>query len=152
LVACLPLLSPLPALARPACAGPDTIKEVQLRQFHYRLQVAALNCRGDDPSLAGKWQSYVQTQAHVLAANGRALSAYFQGQAAFDRHNTIITNYESVRVHETPDFCEGMAPLFDKALEAKAGQLHQLATEAIGQPDDVRPCKEATKAKSKKKA
>lgn len=144
-----------PALAKGSCATPEEVKAAQLRQFHYQLQVAALNCRGDDPSLPGKWSIYVHHHGATMSDNARVMRGYFQrggsGMAGFDRYNTVLTNRESVRVHETEGYCEINAPLFDKAAKASAAQLATLAGETVGHPADLKACAEAKKTEPEKK-
>lgn len=142
-IACACLLSAVcaaPAFAKSPCADPEQFRAVQLRQLHYELQVAALNCRGDIPDLPMKWQSYVQHHGATLSDNAKILRGYFRSAAAFDRHNTVITNRESVRVHETPGYCDLHAPLFDKVLTLGPQQLSTFAAETIGDPMEVSAC------------
>jgi len=88
-------LAALPALGA-SCGTPEEIKAAQLRQFHYQLQVAALNCRNDDPSLPGKWSSYIHHHGGTMSANANVMRGYFtrtgKGVAGFDRYNTVLTN------------------------------------------------------------
>jgi hypothetical protein len=144
-----------PALAKGNCATPEEVRAAQLRQFHYQLQVAALNCRGDDPSLPGKWSTYVHHHGGTMSDNARVMRGYFQragkGMAGFDRYNTVLTNRESVRVHETEGYCEANAPLFDKAAKATPAQLATLAGETIGHPIDISACTEQRTAEAEKK-
>ena len=148
----LVLAAASPALAKGPCATPDEIKAAQVRQFHYQLQVAALNCRGDDPSLPGKWSTYVHHHGGTMTDNARVMRGYFQrtgkGAAGFDRYNTVLTNRESVRVHLTEGYCEVNAPLFDKAAGANAVQLTTLAGETIGHPSEMKACAETRKAEA----
>ena len=142
-----------PAAAKSPCAGPEQVKAAQLRQLHYELQVAALNCRGDVPEMPGKWQSYVHRHGATLNDNARVLRDYFQGAAAFDRHNTVVTNRESALVHETPGYCESHAALFDKVLGLNGAQLSAYAAETVGDPMEIHACahkSEAAKAKKTK--
>jgi hypothetical protein len=133
----------LPALGA-SCGKPEEIRAAQLRQFHYQLQVAALNCRGDDPTLPAKWSSYVQRHGGTMSVNANVMRGYFtrtgKGVAGFDRYNTVLTNRESVRVHETEDYCEMHQPLFEKAIAANGQQLATLASETVGRPVDIAPC------------
>ncbi|WP_043745079.1 hypothetical protein [Paramagnetospirillum magneticum] len=142
------------AFAGASCGTPEEIKAAQLRQFHYQLQVAALNCRGDDPSLPGKWSSYIHHHGGTMSVNANVMRGYFtrtgKGVAGFDRYNTVLTNRESVRVHETEGYCEINAPLFDKAIKANGPQLVALAGETVGRPADISPCAEP-KAEAEKK-
>ncbi|MDO8608274.1 MAG: heme utilization protein [Phaeospirillum sp.] len=150
-IACVCLLSAAcaaPAAARPPCADSEQVKAAQLRQLHYQLQVAALNCRGDIPEMPAKWQSYVQRHGATLGENAKVLRAYFKGAAAFDRHNTAVTNRESVLVHDTPGYCEIQAPILDKMVTLTPSQLAAFATETIGDPMEVHACpKKATGGK-----
>jgi hypothetical protein len=140
-----------PAAAKPPCASPEQVKAAQLRQLHYELQVAALNCRGDVPEMPGKWQSYVHRHGGTLNDNARVLRDYFQGAAAFDRHNTVVTNRESVRVHETPGYCETHTAIFDKVLGLNGPQLSAYASEAVGDPMEIRACSHKPEAAKVKK-
>ncbi|KIL99331.1 Large exoprotein involved in heme utilization or adhesion [Paramagnetospirillum magnetotacticum MS-1] len=147
-------LAALPALGS-SCGTPEEVKAAQLRQFHYQLQVAALNCRGDDPSLPGKWSSYIHHHGGTMSVNANVMRGYFtrtgKGVAGFDRYNTVLTNQESVRVHETEGYCEINAPLFDKAIASNSQQLVALAGEVIGKPLDITPCAEPKKASAENK-
>lgn len=148
-------LPALPAVAGPACATPEEIRAAQLRQFHYQLQVAALNCRGDDPSLPAKWGSYIHRHGGTMSTNANVMRGYFtragKGVAGFDRYNTVLTNRESVRVHETEGYCEINQPLFEKAIAANHQQLAVLAGETVGRPTDITACAEAKSAEPEKK-
>lgn len=139
------ILAPAAASAA-SCGSAEEIKAAQLRQFHYRLQVAALNCRGDDPSLPGKWAGYIHRHGGTMSENAKVMRTYFSrtgaGVAAFDRFNTVLTNRESVTVHETEGYCELSAPLFDKAMHATSAQLVALAGEVVGRPTDISACTE----------
>ncbi|CUW41569.1 conserved protein of unknown function [Magnetospirillum sp. XM-1] len=145
----------LPAAAGSACGSPEEIRAAQLRQFHYQLQVAALNCRGDDPSLPAKWSSYVHRHGGTMSVNANVMRAYFtrtgKGVSGFDRYNTVLTNRESVRVHETEGYCEISQPLFEKAIAANGQQLAALATDTVGKPADITACTETKAADSEKK-
>lgn len=148
-------LAAVPATAKGACGTPEEVKAAQLRQFHYQLQVAALNCRGDDPSLPGKWSTYIHHHGGTMSVNANVMRGYFtrtgKGIAGFDRYNTVLTNRESVRVHETEGYCEINAPLFEKAIKANGQQLIALASEMVGTPMDIGPCTESAKAAPEKK-
>ncbi len=152
------LLAAVPALAKAPCATPEELRAAQVRQLHYELQVAALNCRGDDPSMPGKWAAYVQRHGATMTDNAKVMRAYFtrtgKGAAGFDRHNTVVTNRESIRVHEVADYCEAHAPLFDRALRSGPHELAALAGETVGRPEDFTACTDAAKgdgAKATKK-
>ena len=66
--------------------------------------------------------------------------------AGFDRFNTVLTNRESVRVHEIEGYCELNEPLFDKAMNASPAHLATLAGEIVGKPLDIPACTESAKA------
>jgi hypothetical protein len=145
----------LPAVAKGACGSPEEVRAAQLRQFHYQLQVVALNCRGDDPSLPGKWGAYIHHHGGTMSVNANVMRGYFtrigKGVAGFDRYNTVLTNRESIRVHETDGYCEMHAPLFDRATRANPQQLVTLAAETVGTPTDIALCTESAKAEPDKK-
>ena len=143
----------VPAAARSACANPEQLRAAQLRQLHYELQVAALNCRGDIPEMPLKWQIYVQRHGTTLAENAKVLHAYFKSTAAFDRHNTVVTNRQSVLVQETPGYCDTHAAIFDKVAALTPQQLSAFAAEIEGDPMEIRACPhEPVRAKAIKKA
>ena len=129
-----------PVAARPPCASPEQVKAAQLRQLHYELQVAALNCRNDMPEMPSKWQGYVQRHGAVLNENAKVLNAYFKSAAAFDRHNTVVTNRESARVHDTPGYCESHSPLFDQVAALSSQQLAPFAAATVGDPMEIHAC------------
>lgn len=138
-------VAPASAAAKPACANSEQFRAVQLRQLHYELQVAALNCRNDMPEMPMKWQTYVQRHGSALSDNARILHAYFKSPATFDRHNTVVTNRESVRVHETPGYCDIHTTLFDTVAALPPAQLGDFAARTVGMPLDVSACKEEHK-------
>ena len=148
-------LAAQPVLAGQSCGSAEEIKAAQLRQFHYELQVAALNCRADDPSLPGKWSSYVHHHGGTMSVNANVMRGYFtrtgKGVAGFDRYNTVLTNRESVRVHEIEGYCEKHRSLFDKAIAANGHQLMTLAGETVGKPADISLCAEASAEKKPKR-
>ncbi len=129
-----------PATARIACANPEQVKAAQLRQLHYELQVAALNCRNDIPLMPTQWLNYVQRHGATLADNARVLRDYFKSTAAFDKHNTVITNRQSVLVHETPGYCEIHTSIFDKVATLTPPQLVAFAVETEGDPMEIHAC------------
>jgi len=141
-----------------ACATPEVIRAAQLRQFHDQLQVAALNCRADDPTMSDKWEAYVGRFGGTLGENARTLQRHFKGAAAFDRYNTQITNAESVRVHhDEADYCEKRSEYFGRVVTMTPDQLHGLAAEAVGKPSHIAACptkaeKKPAKAKSTEKS
>ncbi|CAA7619523.1 conserved exported hypothetical protein [Candidatus Terasakiella magnetica] len=159
ILSALAALAAGPAFAKGSCATPEQIKAVQFRQLHDELQVAALNCRNDDPTLPGKWTDYVRRFGPALSENAKILTGYFKGTAAFDRHNTKITNRESVRVHETHEgYCEAHAAMFDKVVTLSQPQLLAYASESVGNRHDLTACasgepkKKATDKKAPKTA
>lgn len=133
-------LSIAPAVARPACANPEQVKAVQLRQLHDELQVAALNCRGALPEMPAKWEYYVRQHGATLAENARVLRGYFKSAAALDRHNTVVTNRLSAQVHETPGYCDLHVAMFDKVTALTPPQLLVFAAETEGDPMEIHAC------------
>jgi len=159
-VACCLVFSISTADARPAkgdggsaCASPEQIRAAQVRQLHDQFQVAALNCRGDDSTLHEKWSSYVSRFSGTMSENAQILRGLFKSQAGFDRYNTKVTNYESVRVHEVDDYCVSRSQMFDQVLSMSPSQFGDFAATTIGRPDHVTPCGEGgKKSKSKSKS
>jgi hypothetical protein len=145
-----------PAAAKSACSTPEEVKAVQLRQLHNELQVAALNCRGDDPSMPGRYAAYVQRFGPALNSNAGELRRFFartaggDGNRGLDHFNTAVTNRESVRVHEIPGYCELHAPMFDKLMGMDQHQLVTFAAETVGTPEAVRSCGSPAKDHAKK--
>jgi hypothetical protein len=133
-----------------SCATPEQIKAAQLRQLHNQLQVAALNCRGEDSSLHAKWGGYVGRFGSTLSDNAQVLRTHFKSPAAFDRYNTQVTNRESVRVHEVEAYCETRAQMFEQVMSMSPPQLIAFAGETVGRPDHLSTCAApVTKAASK---
>ena len=157
-VACCLVFTAAAAEARTAkseggsCASPEQIRAAQLRQFHDQLQVAALNCRADDATLRDKWGAYAARFSGTMAENARTLQALFKSQAGFDRYNTKVTNYESVRVHEIEDYCATRAQMFDQVMTMSPAQLGDFAAATIGQPDHVSPCGQGKTRQAKAEA
>lgn len=143
------VLFAVPTMVHAACATPEEVRAAQVRQLHDELQVTALNCRGDDPSLPGKWSSYVGRHGGTMAENAKVMHAYFartgKGAAGFDRYNTSMTNQESIRVHETPGYCESHAAILDRTLDANGHQLALLAAETVGKPSGIIACADETR-------
>ncbi|CCG42622.1 hypothetical protein [Magnetospirillum molischianum] len=133
-----------------SCANPEQIQAAQLRQLHNQLQVAALNCRGEDSSLHAKWGGYVGRFGSTLSDNAQVLRTHFKSAAAFDRYNTQVTNRESVRVHEVDSYCETRAQIFDQVMTMSPPQLIAFAGQTVGRPDHIPDCAtRTTKAASK---
>jgi hypothetical protein len=157
-IACCLVVTAAAAEARTAkseggsCASPEQIRAAQLRQFHDQLQVAALNCRGDDATLRDKWSAYAARFGGTMAENARTLQVLFKSQAGFDRYNTKVTNYESVRVHEIEDYCATRAEMFDQVMTMSPTQLGDFAATTIGQPDHVSPCGQGKTRQAKAEA
>jgi hypothetical protein len=145
-----------PLAAKSVCYTPEEVRAAQLRQFHNQLQVAALNCRGDDPSLSGKYATYAQRFGGTLGTNAKVLHAHFaraygsDANRQFDRFNTAVTNRESLRVHETAGYCETYGPIFDKLAGMTPHQLEAFATETVADPSDVTACPAVQKAETRK--
>lgn len=109
---------------------------MQLRQLHVQLQVAALNCRGDDPSLPGKYASYVHRFGTTLADNAKVLRGHFAKNGGnMDRYMTVLANDESQRAHQIEGYCESHTPLFDKLSVMKPHDLEPFAAASMDKPD-----------------
>jgi hypothetical protein len=88
-----------PALAS-SCVSPAEARAMQVRQLHVQLQVASLNCRGDDPSLPSKYALYISRFGTPLADNAKVLRGHFAKNGGnIDRYMTVLANDESQRAH-----------------------------------------------------
>jgi hypothetical protein len=125
----------LPAFAAP-CISPAAARAMQVRQLHIQLQVASLNCRGDDPSLPGKYASYVHRFGNPLNENARVLKSHFAKNGGnLDRYMTVLANDESQRAHQVEGYCESHVPLFDKLSSLKPSELEPFAATTMDKPD-----------------
>lgn len=151
----------LPALAA-GCVSPAEARAMQVRQLHVQLQVASLNCRGDDPSLPSKYASYIHRFGGPLSDNAKVLRGHFAKNGGnIDRYMTVLANDESQRAHLVEGYCESHAPLFDKLSALKPHELESFAATSMDKPDAAvcggSPVKQASaetkpKAKAKKAA
>ncbi|MBX9633664.1 MAG: heme utilization protein [Magnetospirillum sp.] len=125
----------LPALAG-GCINPAEARAMQVRQLHVQLQVASLNCRGDDPSLPGKYGSYIHRFSGPLAENAKVLRGHFAKNGGnIDRYMTVLANDESQRAHQVEGYCENHAPLFEKLATMKPHELEHFASATMDKPD-----------------
>jgi len=125
----------LPAIAAP-CVSPAEARAMQVRQLHIQLQVASLNCRGDDPSLPGKYASYIHRFGGQLNDNARVLKSHFAKNGGnIDRYMTVLANDESQRAHLVEGYCESHTPLFDKLASLKPSELEHFASATMDKPD-----------------
>ncbi|MCR6632694.1 MAG: heme utilization protein [Magnetospirillum sp.] len=125
----------LPALAG-GCVNPAEARALQVRQLHVQLQVASLNCRGDDPSLPGKYAAYIHRFGNSLSDNAKVLRGHFARNGGnIDRYMTVLANDESQRAHTVEGYCESHTPLFDKLSSLKASELEHFAATTVDKPD-----------------
>lgn len=126
-----------PAVADRACVSPNEARAMQVRQLHIQLQVASLNCRGDDPSLPGKYGSYIHRFGGALSDNAKVLKGHFSRSGGnLDRYMTVLANDESQRAHLVENYCESHAPLFDRLGGLKPTELEHFAATIMDQPDN----------------
>lgn len=147
--AMLTVSAALPAVAA-GCINPAEARALQVRQLHIQLQVASLNCRTDDPSLPGKYASYIHRFGGQLNDNAKVLRGHFARNGGnMDRYMTVLANDESQRAHQVDGYCEGHVPLFDKLSSLKPAELEHFAAATMDKPD--RPvCGAAVKEASAK--
>lgn len=125
----------LPALAA-GCINPTEARALQVRQLHVQLQVASLNCRADDPSLPGKYASYVHRFGGQLSDNAKVLRGHFSRNGGnIDRYMTSLANDESQRAHLVDGYCESHVPLFEKLSSLKPAELEHFAAATMDKPD-----------------
>lgn len=132
----LTMSAALPALAA-SCVNPAEARAMQVRQLHIQLQVASLNCRGDDPSLPGKYASYINRFGGTLADNAKVLRGHFAKSGGnMDRYMTVLANDESQRAHLVEDYCGSHTPLFEKLAAMKPHELEHFASARMDKPDN----------------
>lgn len=125
----------LPAFAG-GCVNAAEARALQVRQLHVQLQVASLNCRDDDPSLPGKYASYIHRFGAPLSDNAKVLRGHFARNGGnIDRYMTVLANDESQRAHLVDGYCEGHAPLFEKLSSMKPSELEHFAAATMDKPD-----------------
>lgn len=133
--AALTLSAALPAVAG-GCISPTEARALQVRQLHIQLQVASLNCRADDPSLPGKYASYINRFGGQLNENAKILRGHFARSGGnIDRYQTVLANDESQRAHLVEGYCESHTPLFEKLSSLKPAELEHFAAATMDQPD-----------------
>ncbi len=128
-------LSAGPALAAPPCFTPSETAAVQVRQFHLRLQVAALKC--DDPAwgIRDRYNGYVSKFSPALSSNARALRAALKrtGQARsetqFDRFITRLANDVSLSAPSSAEYCHQHRSMLDEVLAAPREALPAIAAQ-----------------------
>lgn len=136
LAALIATAAALPAFAAGGCVSPAEARAMQVRQLHIQLQVASLNCRNDDPSLPGKYASYVHRFGGTLNDNAKVLKGHFAKSGGnLDRYMTVLANDESQRAHQVDGYCEAHAPLFEKLSTVKPHELEHFAAATMDKPD-----------------
>ncbi len=129
------LSAALPAVAA-GCVSPAEARAMQVRQLHVQLQVASLNCRVDDPSLPGKYASYINRFGGQLSDNAKVLRGHFARNGGnIDRYMTVLANDESQRAHLVDGYCESHVPLFEKLSSLKPAELEHFAAATMDKPD-----------------
>lgn len=133
--ALLTVSTALPAFAG-GCINAAEARAMQVRQLHVQLQVASLNCRGDDPSLPGKYASYIHRFGAPLTDNAKVLRGHFARNGGnIDRYVTVLANDESQRAHLVENYCESHVPLFEKLSTLKPAELEHFASATVDKPD-----------------
>lgn len=133
--AMLTVSAAMPALAA-GCINPAEARAMQVRQLHVQLQVASLNCRTDDPSLPGKYASYIHRFSAPLSENAKVLKGHFARSGGnLDRYMTVLANDESQRAHLVEGYCESHVPLFEKLASLKPAELEHFAAATVDKPD-----------------
>ncbi|WP_337997601.1 hypothetical protein [Oleispirillum naphthae] len=118
-----------PAIAAPACLTLEEASAVQVRQFHTRLQVAALKCSDPGWGLRDRYNAYVTQFGGSLSANAKALRAALsrtgvaRSDAQFDRFITRIANRASGEAENTADYCTEHRDMLDAMLSGAPSAL-----------------------------
>jgi hypothetical protein len=154
--AALILTTAAPAVAKPVCYKPTEVRAVQFRQLQIELMVAALKCRGVDPSFQDKYAGYVGKVGPALSRNAQELRAMFarqgKGSAALDRFVTDLSNEASIRSLATEDYCEAQDAKFEKLLAMKPHEVEAFAAETMERPNMPANCTPVQQVKAKDKA
>ena len=118
-----------PALAAPPCLTAEETSAVQVRQFHLRLQVAALKC--DDPAwgIRDRYNGYVSKFGPALSSNAQSLRAalkrtgFARNETQFDRYITRLANDVSLSAPSSVDYCRQHLSMLDEVLAAPTAAL-----------------------------
>lgn len=122
-----------PAIAAPACLTPEEASAVQVRQFHTRLQVAALKCSDPGWGLRDRYNAYVTAFGGSLSANAKALRAALsrtglaRTEAQFDRFITRIANRASGEADNSAGYCQEHREMLDAMLSGAPSGLGAFA-------------------------
>lgn len=127
-----------PALAKGSCYTDQDVREMQVRQLHYELMVAALKCHSGEDDFRTRWSSYVDRFGPAMTANASHLRALFvrmgKGQAGMDRFVTQLTNDASGRAQYIPDYCGTQAKLFEAVMEVNPGEVGRWVGDKVERP------------------
>ncbi|MBF0335618.1 MAG: heme utilization protein [Alphaproteobacteria bacterium] len=123
-----------------ACYTPAEARAAQLRQLQTELMVAALQCSSrSDLDLASQYNVFVRRFGGSLSENAKVLRGHFGrqggGQGRFDSFITSLANQASMKALNTPEFCDGVKPLFDKALAQSPSGLEAFAVATVDSGD-----------------
>lgn len=123
----------VPAVAAPVCLTPAEANAIQVRQFHTRLQVAALKCGGPDWGLRTRYNAYVTRFGSTLSANAQTLRSALRRtglartEAQFDRFITRIANQASSAADNTAAYCQEHRDMLDAMLGEAPAALGRFA-------------------------
>jgi len=124
-----------PAIAAPACFTPEEASAIQVRQFHARLQVAALKCSDPGWGVRDRYNAYVVQFGGSLSDNARALRAALNRTGVartavqFDRFITRIANRASGDAENSADYCREHRDMLDAMLGEAPSSLGRFAAE-----------------------
>lgn len=146
LAAALVMSIALPAAAKPICYQPAEIRAMQFRQLQVELMVAALKCRGVDPSFRDKYAGYIGKVGPALNSNAQQLRAMFtrlgKGAAQLDRYMTDLSNEASMRSLHMEDYCERQDQLFATVLSMKPQEIEAFAADTVEKPHSPASCQQ----------
>jgi hypothetical protein len=112
-----------------SCPSEQVAQAMQVRLLQNELMVAALQCRAiASYDYQGKYNAFITQFSSPLTQNANVLKEHFRRsfgashQTQLDRYMTRIANDAGQR-GMNPGYCQQMAPLFEKVLLIKGGDL-----------------------------
>ena len=123
-----------------ACWYPDEIVADQVKDFQYLLMVGALQCRTVGAPGSEGYNAFVAQKRGVLDSNGYVLKGHFLrenglqgGRAAYDEHNTAMSNHHAGRADDA-GFCSTIAAYTRMAATSSDRDFVVLAESVVEPP------------------
>lgn len=116
-----------------SCFTVDEAKDARFRVFQQGLNVAALNCRTNDPaalSFQDRYNRFVSQFDGVLKDNAAALRRHFGRAGALDLWMTKVANDAGQRVYSDPDYCQTALENLDQVVTMEPVAAREFAVTA----------------------